>query len=396
MPGFEHGTRTNRVLSTRLRFALNPEPEPFWRKNHVTLTSRTRLGAIALAAAFAVGACSNTGSTTSPATGGESAPAGGSPGAGASAGAGGGAPECLSFADLYALIGPESENVTTWDAAATIAGELGSNTEFPAGVPVSITAPGEESGTFDSFVEIVLSDYIEERGQPEEATTRLSNYQSSANDNAIIDGIANSAGSLGWVGFAFYEENVDRVRAFAISEEPNGECVEPSAETIADNSYPIARDLFIYVSKPRLESNPAVAAYVDYYLADGTIDTVLETVPYVPLGDALAESRTAWETFKGSTAGDPNGTITVTGSSTVEPISNAVAEAFKAENAGFNYTVEGPGTGDGFAKFCAGEADITDASRQISEEEVAECEAGGVEYVEIKVAIDGIAVLTQK
>lgn len=368
----------------------------------MTLTSRTRFGALALAAAFAVGACSNTGSTASPSSAGETAAASQPAGSvapatpGGSAAAGAGVPECLSFADIYALIGPESENVTTWDAAATIAGELGSNTQFPAGVPVSITAPGEESGTFDSFVEIVLGDLIEERGQPEEATTRLSNYQSSANDNAIIDGIANSAGSIGWVGFAFYEENIDRVRAIAISEEPNGECVEPTAETIADNSYPIARDLFIYVSKPKLEANPAVAAYVDYYLADGTIDTVLETVPYVPLGDALAESRTAWETFKGSTAGDPNGTITVTGSSTVEPISNAVAEAFKAENAGFNYTVEGPGTGDGFAKFCAGEADITDASRQISDEEVAECEAGGVEYVEIKVAIDGIAVLTQK
>ena len=58
--------------------------------------------------------------------------------------------------------------------------------------------------------------------------------------------------------------------------------MDPTAETIASNEYPIARDLFIYVSKQKLAENPTIAAYVDYYLADGTIDGVLETVPYVP------------------------------------------------------------------------------------------------------------------
>ena len=167
----------------------------------------------------------------------------------------GGPPECLSFADIYALVGPESEDVQTWDQAAALATELGSSTEFPAGLPIAITAPGEESGTFDSFVDVVLGDNLEEREQGD-ATTRLSNYQSSSDDNAIIDGIANSAGSFGWVGFAFYEENLDRVRAFTISADPNGTCVEPTAETIASNEYPIARDLFIYVSKAEARGEP--------------------------------------------------------------------------------------------------------------------------------------------
>jgi ABC-type phosphate transport system substrate-binding protein len=360
----------------------------------VSINSRTRLAALGLVAVFAIGGCGG-GTTTSPLA---SQPAAESMAPGASEPtAAGGPPECLSFADIYALVGPESEAVQTWDQAATIAGELGSTTAFPAGLPISITAPGEESGTFDSFVELVLADNIEARGQPEDATTRLSNYQSSANDNAIIDGIANSAGSFGWVGFAFYEENLDRVRAFSIAAEANGECIAPTAETIADSTYPIARDLYIYVSKQKLEANPAVVAYVDYYLAPGTIDKVLETVPYVPLTpEALDEQRTTWDTYKGSAASSPDGTIAVSGSSTVEPISNGVAEAFKAENAGFNYTVEGPGTGDGFAQFCAGAIDIADASRQIRDDEVTLCQDGGVEYVELKVAIDGIAVLTQK
>jgi ABC-type phosphate transport system substrate-binding protein len=363
----------------------------------VTIHARTRLGALGLMAVLAVAACGGGSTTASPsAPEGSEPPAAASEPAPAESTAAGGPPECLSFADIYALVGPESEDVQTWDQASTIAGELGSTTEFPAGLPISITAPGEESGTFDSFVDIVLGDYLEEREQGD-ATTRLSNYQSSSDDNAIIDGIANSAGSFGWVGFAFYEENLDRVRAFGISAEPNGTCVEPTAETIASNEYPISRDLYIYVSKQKLAENPTIAAYVDYYLADGTIDGVLETVPYVPLKpEVLAESRTAWETFKGSTAASPDGTIAVSGSSTVQPISNKVAEDFKAANAGFSYTVEGPGTGDGFAQFCAGDIDIADASRPISDEEIALCQEAGIEYQELKVAIDGIAVMTQK
>ena len=71
----------------------------------------------------------------------------------------------------------------------------------------------------------------------------------------------------------------------------------------------------------------------------------------------------------GSVAGE----IFVSGSSTVEPISTGVAEAFAAMNPDFKYTVEGPGTGDGFKKFCAGETDISDASRTIKDEEAADC-----------------------
>lgn len=355
------------------------------------ISQSKRIAGLGLAMLLTVAACGGgaSPSASSPAT--SSTPAGSSEPSPSDAGVA--PPECLSFADIYAIVGPESESVASWADAATVAGELGSSTEFPD-LPISITAPGEESGTFDSFVEIALEDIAAERGQ--EPTTRLSQYQSSSNDNAIIDGIASTAGSFGWVGFAFYEENLDRVRAFSIASEADGTCVEPTAETIASNEYPISRDLYIYVNKAKAEANPAVVAYVDFYLADGTIDGVLETVPYVPLGDALADTQSTWEAEKPGTAADPNGTISVTGSSTVEPVSNGVAEAFKAENAGFNYTVEGPGTGDGFAKFCAGEADITDASRAIEEDEVALCEEAGIEFIELKVAIDGIAVMTRK
>ena len=59
---------------------------------------------------------------------------------------------------------------------------------------------------------------------------------------------------------------------------------------------------------------------------------------------------------------------------------------------GLAVTVEGPGTGDGFATFCTGDADVADASRPINDEEIAQCEENGVEYVELEIAIDGLTV----
>ena len=200
---------------------------------------------------------------------------------------------CLSFADLYALVGPESTGFGRWSDGAAIAKELGSNTVLPD-AELKITGPGEESGTFDSFVELALAKIAEARGRKGE-TTRP-DYTASPNDNAIIEGISGSDTSLGWVGFAFAEENKDKVNEIQVSKDVNGSCVAPTAETIADGSYPLSRGLYIYVNKAKAASNAALAAYVDYYLAEGTISTVLETVPFVNLAaDALAETRSAWE-----------------------------------------------------------------------------------------------------
>ena len=340
----------------------------------MTITNHKRLGALALVAVFAIGACSNSGATTSP---GASAAPGGVSGsvlvAGSSTvepistgvaealkaanpdfnytvtgeGTGDGfkrfctgetdisdgsrkikdeeaascaaagveyvelqvafdgitvmtspdntAVECLSFADLYALIGPESTGFAKWSDAQALGTELKSTLTYPD-ASLDITGPGEESGTFDSFVELVITKTAEAREQ--DKTTRP-DYVASANDNTIIEGITGSASSLGWVGFAFAEENNDKIKELAVSKDAGGECISPSAETIADGSYPIARSLYIYVNKAKAGSNPAVAAYVDFYLTDGTIASVLESVPYVNLPAAtLGETRSAWDASK--------------------------------------------------------------------------------------------------
>ncbi|ULB12492.1 PstS family phosphate ABC transporter substrate-binding protein (plasmid) [Cereibacter azotoformans] len=84
--------------------------------------------------------------------------------------------------------------------------------------------------------------------------------------------------------------------------------------------------------------------------------------------------------------------VTVDGSSTVFPISEAMAEEFQAAT-GTRVTVGLSGTGGGFKKFCRGETDVTGASRPIKKEEIELCAETGVEYIELPVAMDGLAVI---
>ena len=88
-----------------------------------------------------------------------------------------------------------------------------------------------------------------------------------------------------------------------------------------------------------------------------------------------------------------SGTIQIDGSSTVAPLSEAAAELFQEENPGVNVVVGTSGTGGGFEKFCAGETDISDASREIKPEEAARCEEAGIAFEQVTVANDGIAVV---
>ena len=92
-----------------------------------------------------------------------------------------------------------------------------------------------------------------------------------------------------------------------------------------------------------------------------------------------------------------SGSVKIDGSSTVAPLSTAAAEFFKEEQSGVRVTVGTSGTGGGFEKFCAGETDISDASRPIDEEEeVPLCEEAGIEYAEIPVANDALTVVVSK
>ncbi len=91
-----------------------------------------------------------------------------------------------------------------------------------------------------------------------------------------------------------------------------------------------------------------------------------------------------------------SGTIAIDGSSTVYPFAQAAAEQFGPESPDVKITVGESGTGGGFEKFCAGETQISNASRPIEQEEIDACKAKGIGYSEVQVANDGIAVVTNK
>jgi phosphate transport system substrate-binding protein len=90
-------------------------------------------------------------------------------------------------------------------------------------------------------------------------------------------------------------------------------------------------------------------------------------------------------TAPGEPSGDLSGEIAIDGSSTVAPLMKLTAEDFQDANGGVTVTVGTSGTGGGFEKFCAGETDISNASRPIKDEEIAACEESGIEYTELHV-----------
>lgn len=208
--------------------------------------------------------------------------------------------ECLNFIDLYALFGPESNEITTWQDARTFAHELGSTTEFPEG-DIAITAPGTESGTYDSFIELALTGVAEERGvEPGTRDPVPPYYVGAANDLVIIQGVSQFPTSVGFVGLSYAEHATDQVKILGV--DGGDGCVVASPETVADGTYPISRPLFIYPALNRLGSNPAIGPWVDFYLSDEGIANVPE-VGYVALpAEELEATRAAWTEASGTAA----------------------------------------------------------------------------------------------
>jgi phosphate transport system substrate-binding protein len=201
---------------------------------------------------------------------------------------------CMNNGDLYALFGPESEGIDNWSAADSLAAEVGGTGGFPDQA-LTIVAPGEESGTYGSFIDLSgIEDIALEQGVPEdEAATLRPDYQISADDNVIVDNASGTEGGLGFVGFAFATNAGDSVKLFQV--DGGDGCVAPSPDTVIDGTYSLARSLYIYVNPNKIAENPALAPFVDYYLSDEGIASVT-AVQYVALpADRIEAARAAWE-----------------------------------------------------------------------------------------------------
>jgi len=202
---------------------------------------------------------------------------------------------CLSLADLYSLFSSEAKGFTSWSDANALDKSLGGKGNFPD-EPLTIVAPGTESGTYGSFIDLAIKGIADDRNKPND--TLRPDYQSSADDNVIINNAEGTEGALGFVGFAYAQNAGGQVKEFQV--DGGDGCVAPSAATVNDGTYPLGRTLYIYVNTDKLASNPALKPFVDYYLGAEGISAVTQ-VQYIALPtEELQTSRSTWQTTESS------------------------------------------------------------------------------------------------
>lgn len=171
--------------------------------------------------------------------------------------------------------------------------------------------------------------------------------------------------------------------------------VLPDLKTIESGEYsPLSRPLFLYVNKTALKK-PEVAAYLKVALNQA--QEQIEGSGFIKLNPKVLKEQQDKlnEAIAGVTIPEKleSGNVAVDGSSTVFPFSVVAAELFqKAHDDKVNVTVGKKGTGGGFERFCAGETDISNASRPIKDSEVKKATEHGVEFLELSVCIDGLSV----
>ena len=177
---------------------------------------------------------------------------------------------CLTMEQLATMWSPESEGkVTNWNQI---------DPSFP-NQKLNLFGAGTDSGTFDYFTGEVNGD---------EGASRT-DYSPSEDDNVTITGVTGDKGAVGYFGYSYLEENLDKVKAVAI-DSGNG-CVEPSIENVQAGDYtPLARPLFIYVKKAAA-ARAEMKAFLEFVYENQ--DAIIEEALYVPLNDAQKTAKRA-------------------------------------------------------------------------------------------------------
>ena len=158
-----------------------------------------------------------------------------------------------------------------WEPGSTVTNWSDVDPSWPSS-KIALYGPDTDSGTFDYFTEEIMG----------EAQLSRPDYTASADDNVLVQGIAGGKYSLGYFGYAYYQENQDKLKLVAV-DSGNG-CVQPTSETIENGSYsPLSRPLFIYVSKASIE-RPEVKVFVEFYLDNAA--ELAQEVGYIRLGEA--------------------------------------------------------------------------------------------------------------
>ena len=155
-----------------------------------------------------------------------------------------------------------------WDTDSTVTKWSDVRSNWPD-VKMNLYGPGTDSGTFDYFTEVINGD----------SGVSRADYTASEDDNVLVQGVSGDKGGLGYFGYAYYAQNVDKLKIVPI-DSGNGP-VTPSDETINTGEYsPLSRPLSIYVNVEALQ-RPEVYEFIIFYMNNGEV--LSKEVGYTPL-----------------------------------------------------------------------------------------------------------------
>jgi phosphate transport system substrate-binding protein len=174
--------------------------------------------------------------------------------------------DCIKKSELKKMWEPEAQGkITRWNQIRP---------EWPD-QELKLFGAGTDSGTFDYFTDAINGREKASRGD----------YTASEDDNVLVQGVANDANALGYFGFAYYEENQDKLKLVGIDNETGGGCVKPSPQTINSGSYqPLSRPIFVYAKAASLDK-PEVREFLRFYIDPKNATTLIDQVGYVPFGE---------------------------------------------------------------------------------------------------------------
>ena len=160
--------------------------------------------------------------------------------------------------------------------------------------PLKLFGAGSDSGTFDYFTEAIVGKAKSSRGD----------YTASEDDNVLVQGVQSDKGGLGYFGFAYFEENQDKLRAVPIVAKKGAAAVMPTYESVKNGTYqPLSRPLFIYVNATSAAFKPEVKAFINFYLDNAP--TLVKEVKYIPLpANEYAAVTKHWKALKPGTGFD--------------------------------------------------------------------------------------------
>lgn len=156
--------------------------------------------------------------------------------------------------------------------------------------PIQRFSPGTDSGTFDYFVEAVMTPgFGDDAEAGEAAILESAGTQFSEDDNVLVQGVQGSPYAIGYFGYAYYQENASTLKALSV------DGIEPTAESAESGEYPISRPLFIYSSSEIMQEKPQVTGFIWFYL-NNVNDEILD-VGYFPVSESkMQENLDTWST----------------------------------------------------------------------------------------------------